>query len=359
MEIKGLLAGLCCFSTACLYAQEDKDSLKSKLTFSGYLETYYSYDPQKPSNHEKAAFIYSHHRSNEVAVNIALLRANYQSERIRSQVAFAAGSYMNANYSAEQGLYKLIYEANVGYKLSRKSNLWIDAGIMPSHIGPESAIGIDNITLTRSIAAENSPYFETGARLSYQCPNGKWNMSVLALNGWQKIQLPESSTGLSFGHQVQYKPSDRVLLNSSSYIGKEGPDSLRIFHDFFVQVDPTDRLRLLGLFDYAIQRRSFEKGLAKYWTAGLQARYRISDKYSLNARLEYFNDADAVLFEHVAGNPSEILGFSTGFDVCLFDGLYWRSEFRYLHSNSDIFRSKADQYDPKNRSLTTALTWRF
>jgi hypothetical protein len=34
-----------------------------------------------------------------------------------------------------------VYEANVGGKfLVAKHNLWIDAGIMPSHIGFESAI---------------------------------------------------------------------------------------------------------------------------------------------------------------------------------------------------------------------------
>ena len=80
---------------------------------------------------------------------------------------------------------------------------------------------------------------------------------------------------------------------------------------------------------------------------------------SLNARLEYFNDADGVIFGNIEGEPSEILGASTGLDLCLFDGFYWRTEFRYLHSDSDIFKGNADQYHPENRSVTTALTWRF
>ncbi|MCT1525013.1 porin [Sphingobacterium hotanense] len=359
MEIKGWLAGLCCFSATALYAQDDKNSLQSKLSLNGYLEAYYTYDFQKPSNHQKASFIYSHNRSDEFAVNLAMLRATYQSERVRSQVALAAGSYMNANYAAEEGVYKMIYEANVGYKLSSKSNFWIEAGIMPSHIGPESAIGIDNISLTRSISAENSPYFETGAKLSYQTANEKWSLAILAINGWQRIQLPESSRGLSFGHQVQYRPSKHVLLNSSSYIGNEGPDSLRIFHDFFVQVDATDRLRFLGLVDYAIRHISNDSRVANYWTAGLQAQYRLLESLNINARFEYFNDADGIIFGSIEPIPSEIMGLSSGFDLHLFDGLFWRAEFRYLRSDAEIFKYKAHQYKSANGNLTTALTWRF
>ena len=36
-------------------------------------------------------------------------------------------------------------------------NLWLDAGIFVSHIGLESANSRDNLTLTRSIMADNSP----------------------------------------------------------------------------------------------------------------------------------------------------------------------------------------------------------
>lgn len=119
----------------------------------------------------------------------------------------AVGSYMNANYAAEEGVLKNIYEANVGVKLSKTKNLWIDAGILPLHIGFESAIGADCFTLTRSMMAENSPYFETGAKLSYSADNGKWDMAILVLNGWQRMQRVEGNTTPAFGHQLTFRPS--------------------------------------------------------------------------------------------------------------------------------------------------------
>lgn len=49
----------------------------------------------------------------------------------------------DANYVAELGVLKNIYEANVGIKISKTHNLWLDAGIMSFHIGSESAISKD------------------------------------------------------------------------------------------------------------------------------------------------------------------------------------------------------------------------
>ena len=78
----------------------------------------------------------------------------------------------------------------------------MDIGIMPSHIGFESAVSKDCWTLTRSMLAENSPYFESGAKLSYTTNNGKLQFSVLALNGWQRITRVEGNSLMSWGTQV-------------------------------------------------------------------------------------------------------------------------------------------------------------
>ncbi|MBO9633385.1 MAG: outer membrane beta-barrel protein, partial [Chitinophagaceae bacterium] len=70
---------------------------------------------------------------NEVNVNLAFLKGSYNSDRVRANLAIGAGTYMNANLAAEPGVLKNIYEANAGIKLSKTANLWLDAGIMPSH----------------------------------------------------------------------------------------------------------------------------------------------------------------------------------------------------------------------------------
>jgi len=59
--------------------------------------------------------------------------------------------------------------------------------------------------VTRSTLADNSPYFETGEKLSYTSDDSKWFASGLILNGWQHIQRPDSNTTPSIGYQLTYK----------------------------------------------------------------------------------------------------------------------------------------------------------
>ncbi len=140
------------------------DTSASTFTISGYAEVYYAYDLSQPDDHQRPSFLYSHNRHNEFNLNLGFVKAAYNADRLRGNLAIAAGTYMNANYATEPGVLKNVFEANGGVKLSKNSNLWLDAGIFASHIGFESAISKDCSTLTRSILAENSPYYESGAK---------------------------------------------------------------------------------------------------------------------------------------------------------------------------------------------------
>ena len=90
------------------------------------------------------------------------------------------------NLQAEDAVTGQVFEASVGFKLSKHKEWWLDMGILPSHIGFESAIGADQLTLTRSMMADNSPYYESGFRLSYNSSNQKWFLALLCVNGWQR-----------------------------------------------------------------------------------------------------------------------------------------------------------------------------
>lgn len=151
---------------------------------------------------------------------------------------------------------KSVFEANIGISLNEKNNLWLDAGIMPSHIGFESAISMDNWTLTRSLLAENSPYFLSGAKLTFN-PNEKWELAGLILNGWQRIQRLEGNSLPSFGTQMKFSPNESTTLNWSAFIGTDDPDQLRrmrYFNNFYGQFQLTDRFGLITGFDFGAQQ---------------------------------------------------------------------------------------------------------
>ena len=349
-----------CFSVAA-FAQEQQP--ENPLTISGYAETYYQYDANNPDNNTRPGFIYSHNRNNEVSVNLAYIKANYDTGMIRANLALAAGSYMNANYAAEPGVLKNIYEANVGVKLSKTNNLWITAGIMPSHIGYESAVGADCFTLTRSIMAENSPYFEAGAKITYISPSGQWELSGLFLNGWQRIQRVDGNTTPAYGHQIVYRPTSKISFNSSSFIGNDKADNVRqkrYFHDFYGQFELTSKVKLIAGFDMGWEQDEPQSNAYNKWYgASAMAQFMATDKLNLAVRGEYYQDKKGIIIASGTPNGFETYGVSLNADYWIFPNLVWRTEVKNYNSEDAVFLKNADETTDNSFSVVTSLAIKF
>lgn len=338
------------------------DSSKNTLTISGYVETYYSYDFSNPSNHNRPGFVYSHNRHNEVNLNLGFVKAAYQKENTRANLALMTGTYANANLAAEPGVLKNIFEANAGVKISKKKNLWVDAGIFSSHIGFESAIGKDCWNLTRSILADNSPYYESGVKVSYTSDNGKWFISGLILNGWQRIQRVDGNNTPAFGHQLTYKPNSKITLNSSSFIGSDSPDStrqMRYFHNFYGQFQLTEKFGMIVGFDIGAQQKAKNSTDYNTWyTPVLILKYAPTEKISIAARGEYYSDAKGVIINTGTLNGFKTYGYSLNLDYQVNTNVVWRIEGRGFTSKDQIFILN-DKPSIQNYFLTTALAISF
>jgi hypothetical protein len=290
---------------------------------------------------------------------LGLVKANYSTENMRANLALMAGTYAQDNLSAEQDALKLINEANVGFKNSKTKNIWIDAGIMPSHIGWESAIGKDNMNLTRSLAAENSPYFETGAKISYTSDNGKLFLSGLVLNGWQRIARLEGNQTLAFGHQITYKFSDDFSLNSSSFVGNDKPTEekkMRYFHDLYANFNLGEKWSGIAGFDVGAEQNA--KGNEKYnlwYSPNLLLRYSINDQTKIGGRVEYYNDEKGVIIGTSTLNGFQTFGYSLNVDHEIHKNILWRTEARGFSSKDAIFM-KDNMEKSENFFITTSLS---
>lgn len=326
-----------------VFAQTNTDK---KITFGGYGELYYSYDFSNPSNHEKANFIFNHKRHNEINANLILAKANYLNKTIRANLGFMLGNYAQYNLSSEPTWAQYVYEANIGVKVSKKANIWLDAGILPSHIGFESAVGSDCWTVTRSILAENSPYYETGARLTYTGKNEKLNLAFLVLNGWQRIKKPDNIQKPSFGMQVNFKASDKLVLNYSNFLGTDKADSLdafRVFHNFYFQFEPNKKFGLIGGFDIGTDKyNSNDYGM--WFSPVIIARFSVNDKANIAVRGEYFNDKKQIIILTNTQNGFQVAGISANFDYILNDNLKFRVEGKLYYSKDKIFNNSSDNY---------------
>jgi hypothetical protein len=354
------IALLC--GTAQLRAQTE--SPEPVLTFSGYVEPYYSCDFNEPdADGNRPPFFYSYNRHNEVNINLGMLKANYAASKLRANVALATGTYMNANYAAEPGVLKNILEMNAGIKVSKDRDIWVDAGVFGSHIGFESAIAKDCRNLTRGILAENSPYYEAGAKITYNTPNGKWLLSGLVLNGWQRIQRVPGNSLPSFGTQVQYKPSSKVLLNSSTFIGTDKPDNarqMRYFHNLYGIFQVDDQWEITAGFDIGFEEKSpSDSDMNTWYTPIVIARYAATPKTAIAARAEFYRDENGAIIATGTPNGFGVLGLSLNFDYAVLPNALWRIEGRFLNSSDDAIFVRDNNLVNNNFFMTTSIAVSF
>jgi hypothetical protein len=346
------------FSVSAGKAQETENP----LIISGYLETYYVYDFGNPADHNRPDFLYSFNRHNEVDLNFGYIMAEYDNDKVRGKLALMTGTYANANLSAEPGVLKNIFEANAGVKISKDKNVWVDAGIFGSHIGFESAVGADCWNMTRSILAENSPYFLSGAKISYTSDDEKWFLSGLLLNGWQRIQRVEDNQTPAFGHQLTFTPNEKITLNSSSFIGSDTPDSsrqMRYFHNFYGVFQLSESFGLIAGFDIGMQQDAPESDTYHSWYSPVMiAKYDLSEKLSLAGRLEFYSDENGVIISTGTPNGFQTLGYSVNLDYAVTENALWRLEARSLNSEDMIFMSDNAPTD-SNFFLGSSLSLRF
>jgi hypothetical protein len=357
--MKKLVIGTTLFLCLPAFGQDTIQLEKSKrLMITGYVEGYYSYDFNEPENNTRPGFLYNFNRHNEFRINLGLIKAGFLTERTRASLALAAGTYMKANYAAEPGVLKNIFEANAGYKLTKAKNIWLDIGILPSHIGFESAMGKDNWTLTRSLVAESTPYFETGAKLSYTSRNGKWTLTALALNGWQRITRVEGNSLMSWGTQVLFKPSGKVTLNYSAFIGTDKPDSARQWryhNNLYGIFQFSDKLGFIFGFDYGLEQNAPESNELNKWYAPVAILQITPNKqWAFALRAEYFGDEKGVIISTGTANGFQTLGVSLNLDYHPHSKVVLRMEGRYLKSKDGIFTKEGIAKD-NNAALSFSV----
>jgi hypothetical protein len=360
--MKKILFGIVLLTGIQLKAQDSTKAQINPLSISGFAEAYYSYDFNNPVDNNRPSFLYSHNRHNEFNVNLAFVKASYNTEKIRANIAIAAGTYMNANYAAEPGVLKNIYEGNVGVKISKTKSLWIDAGIFPSHIGYESAHSPSCWSLTRSMVAENSPYFESGAKLSYTSDNGKVSFTALALNGWQRITRVNGNSLISCGTQIFVKPSDKITFNYSTFFGTDKPDSSRlwrIYHNFYAIFQFNDKIGLTIGFDIGTEQVSKGSKDKNIWYTPVGIlRFIPNSTWAIAIRGEYFSDENGVIISTGTPNGFKTFGASLNVDRTFGEHLLWRTEFRTFSSKDAIF-IKENTTKKNDSAITTSLALTF
>lgn len=312
-----------------------------KINFHGFIDIYYVYDFNQPTTDYRQTFLYNHNRHNKFNINMALAQVNLEHEKYRAHIGLHAGTYSIDNYAKEHPFMQHVFEANAGAALNKKNTVWLDAGIMPSHIGFESAMSLENLTLTRSLLAENSPYFLTGAKLSWRV-NENTEIALLALNGWQRIRRLPGNSLVSWGSQFSYTVSSKLLFNWSTFIGTDDPDisrHMRYFNNFYLIYEATDNFKMIAGSDIGLQQVS--RGSKEYdsWITPVGiVQYKFTKQWSASVRGEYFSDKNEVIISIPGPEAFQTGGFSLNVDFLPKTKFMLRLEGRLLQSREEIFQ---------------------
>lgn len=320
-----------------------------------YAEPYYTIDIAASSaKKERLPFLYNHHISRRPEFNLAFAKLQMQHNHFRSNVGFMYGSYATYNLQSEPTFFRYIYEANVGVKLSKQQAIWLDAGVLPSHIGSEVAKGNNNATLTRSIIAENSPYFESGMQLSFSNKKNTWYTALLLTNGWQRIRWVKDESYPCLGLQVTHKSSKNLLFNYSYFLGRNG-NSLRQYHDLYFTYTQ-DAMYVSFTIDMGTSNAIYKKQMGIWYGWSMVMQYKLTPYLDMAIRNEYFQDPEKLVAstDNLEGKI-KIYGASYNIDFHITRFASWRNEIKYYYNFDPIFSTNTSLNRHHNISFCSSF----
>lgn len=335
------------------------------ISYGGFVDSYYAYDFGRPKNIDRA-FTTQAARHNEFNVNLAYVEVKASGPRVRGRLALQAGTSVQVNYSGEPrvgtvsgpDLSRFIQEAVAGYAIT--PTLWVDGGIFLSHIGEESFISRDNLTYTRSLSADYTPYYESGVKLTWQA-TPRLTALLTVVNGWQNISENNQDKGV--GARLDYAPSASTTFSYYDFFGNEaGSGLLRAFNGVGVKSNLASNVTVQWNFDYGTQKKA-AGGHSAWWSSALVSKRQLTPQVGISARGEYYHDSDNVIVVTTLRGGFKASTASVGVDVSPLAGprVLWRSELRGTWATQPIFpdRSARTGTSASNGLLVTSLALTF
>ncbi|MEX2595993.1 MAG: outer membrane beta-barrel protein [Salibacteraceae bacterium] len=278
---------LCIWTTSASAQNHDSNDISIR----GYADAYYSWY----SNANQVALqqhdaIGAFH--NNFGLNIAQVSTAYNGDRIRGVATVHFGDIPLITW---QPKYRNIQEANAGIRIFKR--FWLDVGFFKTHVGTESFLPKDNLTSIITLATFYGPFYQSGARLSYDT-DSDWHFELHAINGYNlHIDDNEFKT---FGALVSKKWNDRFFTSYSNMLGQENVGQLQdgylVYQNAFIHASLKKwDIQIGGDIALANEWRTNDGWLSKPLYNGLvTAKYHLDERFSIAMRGEIFSDALAI-----------------------------------------------------------------
>lgn len=330
---------------------KDEEEGKGAFAFSGYLDSYYMANFNKPASRSnlgaKGTARVFDRKSGQFSLGLVQAKAVYTNAKSEAVVDLTFGP--NADYGnygnllspldgASTSTALAIKQAYFTYKFTDKFSM--TAGQFGTHIGYEVIDAPANFNYSLSNLFNNGPFYHAGLKATYAFSD-RASLMVGVVNNVDALGDNNRKKGII--SQLYFKPVENwnVYLN---YIGSNeaNPDSLGKQPDGFYQVfDLTTSFQitekfLLGLnAAYGSQKGDYQGyggpvDTESWGGVAVYANTAITDNFGIGARYEYFNNDNGVRgLLTAAGLGTSVNSVTLTGNISLADGhILVKPEFR-------------------------------
>lgn len=329
------------------------------VTFGGWVEGYYAYNFNQPSNGITDLRGFDNRHNSFDLSNVAF-DAQWDWEGVNGRITLQWGSTPATYYLAETStptggsgigpqsaaLWQMVQQAFVGYRLPVGSGLNVQAGLFLSPIGAEGMNVKDGWFYSRSNLFFGFPSYHAGVRATYPITD-KLTAAFMVMNGWNNVV--DNNDEKTLHAQLSYAVPDVLAANLQYMVGVERPNrapegrAWRHLFDLNATLTPTSWLGLQGQISGGVEPNDF--GTHGYFAAALAARIAPVEWFALSARGDFF-------YEKVASNsmgssaaifwPVEWVSSATAsFELRPHEHVSFRLEYRHDQSAGDSAECRA------------------
>ena len=311
------------------------------LNFSGFVDLYYSYNENRPSNaaNGQTNDLYNFNdKTDQFNLGAAKLTVNHDPDPVGVHLDLLFGRTNALIHSAtEQSTDNYIEQAYISMKPPKGHGAEIDLGQFVTSAGAEVIESMSNWNYSHSLLfAWAIPYYHFGLRTTVPVTK-TWSAGLQVVNGWNNVV--NNNGGVTIG-LTSAVTEPKATWNLNYYTGPSNTDTqtgYRNLVDTTLLLTPTSKFNAYINYDYGQNHSALPIANSPvtsfHWQGvALAAREQIASKSALAARYEYFADQG---FE--TGTDQDLQEFTATYEYKWGAGILTRAEIRRDWSNQDFF----------------------
>jgi hypothetical protein len=329
------------------------------LNFSGFIDGYYSYNANRPSNAANGQVndLYNFNdKTDQFNLAAADLTINHNPDPIGVHVDFIFGRTNDLIHSStDKSTGNYIEQAYISGMPPRTRGTEIDFGQFVTSAGAEVIPAMSNWNYSHSLLfAWAIPYYHFGLRTSTPVTK-TWSAGLQVVNGWNNVV--NNNGGVTIGLTSAYV-EPKYTWDLNYYTGPGNTDTQKGYRnliDSTVLLIPNAKFNAYINYDYGQNHTPASAGVpasSPHWQGiAVAAHQQLAAKHAVTGRFEYFDDNQGFS----TGDRQAIKEFTVTYEYKWMSGLLSRGEYRRDWSTYDYFHKGDSERVGAQSTLTVAF----